>query len=242
VVLLASQVPPFQSTPLHEGRRLGQELEGRVQGFQSTPLHEGRPRRSQELEQYVLVSIHAPARGATSVYQPAFMFGGVSIHAPARGATGSSGSCQAQGSVSIHAPARGATGDAAHRAPSFARFNPRPCTRGDRPAPISPATKNCFNPRPCTRGDIIPLVFCYGIACFNPRPCTRGDASQARLRSAQRVSIHAPARGDSEKLPENSFMRSFNPRPCTRGDRRWPSSSFRRPSFNPRPCTRGDPS
>ena len=56
-----------------------------------------------------LVSIHAPARGATS---PVWLPGAsqsVSIHAPARGATSSTLEYCESSMVSIHAPARGAT-------------------------------------------------------------------------------------------------------------------------------------
>ena len=56
-----------------------------------------------------LVSIHAPARGATLAVSAVPASGSVSIHAPARGAT----KIYSDGSnirrVSIHAPARGAT-------------------------------------------------------------------------------------------------------------------------------------
>ena len=55
------------------------------------------------------VSIHAPARGATSPLLPAPCLQEVSIHAPARGATGGRHSPAPPGTVSIHAPARGAT-------------------------------------------------------------------------------------------------------------------------------------
>ena len=56
------------------------------------------------------VSIHAPARGATSLAVPAIeirLF--VSIHAPARGATSKVSRPVVVATVSIHAPARGAT-------------------------------------------------------------------------------------------------------------------------------------
>ena len=56
-----------------------------------------------------LVSIHAPARGATAVEYKNIMFTKVSIHAPARGATGTSSHVIGLFHVSIHAPARGAT-------------------------------------------------------------------------------------------------------------------------------------
>src|SRR5699024_10237 len=87
------------------------------------------------LSRYSLViSIHAPARGAT-IYPKRFILNtGISIHAPARGATDMSydimdstkfqstlprgerlstlGSLTGYAVISIHAPARGATGSA----------------------------------------------------------------------------------------------------------------------------------
>ena len=57
-----------------------------------------------------VVSIHAPARGATRVLRDiAVNAQAVSIHAPARGATLTDSSARNDAKVSIHAPARGAT-------------------------------------------------------------------------------------------------------------------------------------
>ena len=55
------------------------------------------------------VSIHAPARGATSVIEFMGDVEFVSIHAPARGATSAVDLVRHGCHVSIHAPARGAT-------------------------------------------------------------------------------------------------------------------------------------
>ena len=58
----------------------------------------------------VVVSIHAPARGATRrLLSHGHVPKGVSIHAPARGATNNDDGVIGQVAVSIHAPARGAT-------------------------------------------------------------------------------------------------------------------------------------
>ena len=56
------------------------------------------------------ISIHAPARGATSRFNSFGEFVEISIHAPARGATVTESLLDAEVSyISIHAPARGAT-------------------------------------------------------------------------------------------------------------------------------------
>mgnify|MGYP000895443751 CR=1 FL=1 len=57
-----------------------------------------------------LISIHAPAKGATTIseYTTAWRKA-ISIHAPAKGATDPAGSRSRAYSISIHAPAKGAT-------------------------------------------------------------------------------------------------------------------------------------
>ena len=126
--------------------------------FQSTPPHGGRhgdlrPQASTSDG----VSIHAPARGATSGtyhqgrgvggrsfnprprtggdYKAGVEVGGtlaiVSIHAPARGATPFNNRRIHVLKVSIHAPARGATWNGPSRSSPENCFNPRPRTGGD---------------------------------------------------------------------------------------------------------------
>ena len=55
--------------------------------FQSTHPHGVRPAHLRMLESLRRVSIHAPARGATTIVKHKYPNIGVSIHAPARGAT-----------------------------------------------------------------------------------------------------------------------------------------------------------
>ena len=78
--------------------------------FQSTHPRGVRHDEVAKANNMSIVSIHAPARGATrgmSVCLPAM---DVSIHAPARGATIGRVELDDETGVSIHAPARGATG------------------------------------------------------------------------------------------------------------------------------------
>ncbi len=63
---------------------------------------------------YIIVSIHAPARGATRRDKWISLEQWVSIHAPARGATKGNDNSNDNVHVSIHAPARGATADLKH--------------------------------------------------------------------------------------------------------------------------------
>ena len=73
----------------------------------------------------VVVSIHAPAWGATQHVGHAVEAGDDSIHAPAWGATYSELIARTAAVVSIHAPAWGATWIRRYRGRWRCRFNPR---------------------------------------------------------------------------------------------------------------------
>ena len=77
--------------------------------FQSTL-----PRRERPIEQtgviaVMYISIHAPAKGATTVYEQQLLHSTISIHAPAKGATFRCMPFIVFLVISIHAPAKGAT-------------------------------------------------------------------------------------------------------------------------------------
>ncbi len=121
----------FQSTRPQGARLASFFVISTTSGFQSTRPQGARPATQGRVPQWPVVSIHAPARGATANGQLADEMVKVSIHAPARGATGCRvmptvaplpfQSTRPQGArlqvislpadlgVSIHAPARGAT-------------------------------------------------------------------------------------------------------------------------------------
>ena len=95
----------------------------------------------------VLVSIHAPARGATPYNFCKILILSVSIHAPARGATEAVDDNDEHMKVSIHAPARGATNANQSNAAS-ARMFQSTLPQGERPtARIEQIKKPSFNPR-----------------------------------------------------------------------------------------------
>ena len=170
------------------------------QTFQSTPLREGRHDILGPHGVCPVVSIHAPARGATQLLGITRRGVQVSIHAPARGAT-FPGSDPLNGQhVSIHAPARGATLRDKRVPDADQGFNPRPCARGDRGSgrPDPPAWSG-FNPRPCARGDPAPIPVRQLVFEFQSTPLREGR----------------PPPGASCSMTP----RSFNPRPCARGDR-----------------------
>ena len=121
----------FQFTPLREGRRHSAGGNGNLLHFNSRPSARGDERFPVEVKQPLVISIHAPPRGATSRLYGAGCVGAISIHAPPRGATvlrattseteqfqftplregrrAERVASAARGAISIHAPPRGAT-------------------------------------------------------------------------------------------------------------------------------------
>ena len=159
--------------------------------FQSTPPHGGRHSVSRWSTPCDIVSIHAPARGATghvchgpghrdvSIHAPArgattlagFLFNRwmVSIHAPARGATRRDSEIRHPRSVSIHAPARGATvKDQVTGTQAEVSIHAPARGATDVQVPTTPAYR--FNPRPRTGGDVAVLLTGLGIGKFQSTP------------------------------------------------------------------------
>ena len=120
----------FQST-LPRRERLGTEFSTqRVVTFQSTlprrerqqlklthltmqdfnpRSREGSDSRFCSASKTKLISIHAPAKGATAPMRALGLTTDISIHAPAKGATYTMGTSGVRFDISIHAPAKGAT-------------------------------------------------------------------------------------------------------------------------------------
>ena len=144
----------------------------------------------------VIISIHAPPRGATMLFTLLLTSARISIHAPPRGATvlldGHLAGCQ----ISIHAPPRGAT----FRSPSgISRrtdFNSRPSARGDGSAYAALCALGYISihapPRGATQSPAGRLR--HGTISIHAPP--RGaTAIIAKLMGAPDISIHAPPRG-----------------------------------------------
>jgi len=77
----------------------------------------------------------------------------VSIHAPAWGATAWHTQGSPEDPVSIHAPAWGATWIDCFESLQKHGFNPRPRVGGDQAIPLPAPSAECFNPRPRVGGD-----------------------------------------------------------------------------------------
>ena len=77
--------------------------------FQSTLPRRERQLDTSRIDDNLLISIHAPAKGATYHLAKIITFDYISIHAPAKGATETLEEGVANQQISIHAPAKGAT-------------------------------------------------------------------------------------------------------------------------------------
>ena len=99
----------FQSTHPH-GVRPARRIDARGKGRFNPRTHTGCDQRAhRKTIAPIIVSIHAPTRGATHQFSSTQKVTIVSIHAPTRGATQAGGLVFCVGAVSIHAPTRGAT-------------------------------------------------------------------------------------------------------------------------------------
>ena len=161
--------------------------------FQSTRLQEARPPSWPSYEPYT-ISIHAPARGATSLLQKRsspLQFQSTRLQE----ARLTSVKTHGLDAISIHAPARGATCRFGHLAHIFA-FQSTRLQEARRPLHREYQRGLNFNPRACKRRDFFIQL---------PPPLSS-------------ISIHAPARGATLKHRIFCRLRHFNPRACKRRD------------------------
>ena len=166
-----------------------------------------------EHRHHIQVSIHAPARGATSFRPPGDVLVQVSIHAPARGATGVVEEVRAEEGVSIHAPARGATHLTTHWTIFPRSFNPRARAGRD------------IDERGSSRRTDVSIH----------APARGATGSEPGASHPLRVSIHAPARGATSGCSSRNLRGSgFNPRARAGRDSMFAVTSLIHPSFNPR--------
>ena len=169
----AALTQAFQST-LPQGERHGrlQDLE-ECHLFQSTLPQGERQIHAVITTVPITISIHAPARGATSCVVRFLKRFVISIHAPARGATDALAQIWAAIDISIHAPARGATDF--DEQPTPAQLFQSTLPQGERPY--------CF-PR-----QVMSLLF------QSTLPQGERRSYQRFQFAASEISIHAPARG-----------------------------------------------
>ena len=103
-----SRASVFQSTLPRRERLLDRDFVIKQIGF-NPRSREGSDKRNNASGVYRVVSIHAPAKGATLKEHAICQSQEVSIHAPAKGATQTEIDLITSHGVSIHAPAKGAT-------------------------------------------------------------------------------------------------------------------------------------
>ena len=99
----------FQSTLPREERRFNQFLLLTQKDFNPRSHERSDKSTYNSFCPRLLISIHAPTRGATNTRTVVIVVLDISIHAPTRGATIINDSDAERLSISIHAPTRGAT-------------------------------------------------------------------------------------------------------------------------------------
>ena len=213
----------FQFTPLREGRRALALWGAKTckREFQFTPLREGRQLHRAFFQRQVVISIHAPAGGATRVKL---------------------GDTKAVSVISIHAPAGGATPRGAATRCCITNFNSRPCGRGDGFTSSASAVDILFQFTPLREGrraaavelaklDNISIHAPAGgatcnrercaiiISDFNSRPCGRGDECDCTHANRSCKFQFTPLReGRLFQSAHRAQVVDFNSRPCGRGD------------------------
>ncbi len=157
----------------------------------------------------------APRKGATGEVAHLPIDVVISIHAPARGATIN---CIEQfhvTNISIHAPAGGATGQRLTVAKERFQFQST-LPQGERPNKVISQRRHTehFNPRSRKGSDAPWRTWAATIGYFNPRSRKGSDIHLVLVRHvAGVISIHAPARGATRSEASRSSARwYFNPR------------------------------
>ena len=143
----------FQSTPLHEGRLVPwRDLTG-PERFNPRPCTRGDVLIPAPAECVCRFNPRPCTRGDTPL-EDGLLHLIVSIHAPARGATHDNIISTIIALTFQSTPLHEGRQTASLYKDHVACFNPRPCTRGDIQVIIGLNMYSRFNPRPCTRGDI----------------------------------------------------------------------------------------
>ena len=186
--------------------------------FQFTPLREGRHQDTQTPTGWIIISIHAPPRGATKFgrcYDERILF----QFTPLR-----EGRLHHTKKFSVHllfqfTPLREGRPVSCEARFNGALFQFTPLREGRRRfSPLSRRTSN-FNSRPSARGDAIRIADALGVEISIHAPPRGATVCKSQRRERKSISIHAPPRGatirHSGRLPADAY---FNSRPSARGD------------------------
>ena len=150
----------------------------------------------QRSSEHPAISIHAPAKGATTGVEVTGIVSSISIHAPAKGATKRIVKSWDNGLISIHAPAKGATGMRLSVSWKLCNFNPRSREGSDVTNNSNTAFLHYFNPRSREGSDDVEKVKGAQEELFQSTLPRR--ERQVRVLCKQglfTISIHAPAKG-----------------------------------------------
>ena len=144
----------------------------------------------------------------------------ISIHAPARGATSLFESNRKHTYISIHAPARGATGSSSGSIGGQSDFNPRSCERSDHQPLCCLSVQFYFNPRSCERSDLSPFAYSPALLSISIHAPARGATSILLPipNSKYNFNPRSCERSDWKFQNPNIFFCNFNPRSCERSD------------------------
>ena len=166
----------FQSTPPRGGRPAVQDISRILNRFQSTPPRGGRQYHFSNYSIREIISIHAPAWGAT--WKVAASARGLSHFNPRTDRPKINVDILhplAVCPISIHAPAWGATLLLLLSLVRLFYFNPRPRVGGDSPAASLVGTLLIFQSTPPRGGRLFEKSGNRDFSNFNPRPRVGGD-------------------------------------------------------------------
>ena len=194
----------FNSRPSARGDLWPSADSQAVRGFQFTPLREGRRLEHARAVVVLIISIHAPPRGATLPFCVLF-------------------SCFLY--FNSRPSARG-DGRGQDKATRVLHFNSRPSARGDmatfvRLPPVSSISIHA-PPRGATP---TPPAKSPAARYFNSRPSARGDTSNVSGVTVLDISIHAPPRGATPALRKGRKTCRFQFTPLREGRRAHRSSA-----------------
>ncbi len=227
-------------------------------GFQSTlPRRERRYVDSQNTDKHE-ISIHAPAKGATSKddgrhsegeefqstlprRERQYTFVGlgpcfsISIHAPAKGATKDGPSKMYLPKISIHAPAKGATVIKPSKVAWKEDFNPRSREGSDNSQKgPKPYTIKFQSTLPRRERLIDPIYTLLDGDISIHAPAKGATIHTGQNSQEKKISIHAPAKGATSKSFSTLPIIHFNPRSREGSDLMSGFTEYTKRNFNPR--------
>ncbi len=185
----------FQFAPPRRGRQAGHPHAGPGDDFNSRP-REGGDSPCVTLKLVRVISIRAPAKGATSSFHFPFTTILFQFAPPRRGRPRKNRDPLPVG-ISIRAPAKGATGHG-KRSGDPPYFNSRPREGGDRTQ--SPLRSDyIISIRAPAKGATHTNAVCVLYTDFNSRPREGGDLFADTIKAKVIISIRAPAKGATIK-------------------------------------------